>query len=91
MTEHEWREATDDGTRFYCATRFARAWKIRTRLKGEDEWTPLEPPFDPAILEKLRDLLWAKYQRRKVPFEVVLEVDRLLPTTQRRISEKTLD
>ena len=88
MTAHEWRETTGDGTRHYCATRFARAWKLRMRVKGEEEWTPLDPPYDPAVLQALRDLLWAKYQRRKLPFEVVHEIDRLLPAEHRRTTEE---
>jgi hypothetical protein len=88
MTEHEWRQKSAEGTRHYCATRFARAWKIRSRLKGEIEWTPLDPPYDPMILRTLRDVLWAKYQRRKLPFEVVHEVDQLLPAEHRRTTEE---
>jgi hypothetical protein len=79
MIDHEWREQTEEGTRIYRARRFARRWTLQSRLKSEDEWTEVPPPFDPVLVEKLRDLLWAKYQRRRVPFEVVCEIDRLLP------------
>lgn len=82
--DHEWREHTEDGTRYYCATRFGKRWKIKTRLKSEEEWTWPEPPYDPSVLVALRDLLWAKYQRRKLAFETVCEIEALLPEAQRR-------
>ena len=83
MTEYEWRERTEDGTRLYWAGRFARQWKIETRLKDEDTWTTLSAPYEPAVLRALRDVLWARYQRRKLPFEVVHEIDALLPAAER--------
>ncbi len=88
MTEYEWRERTPDGTRLYWAGRFARAWRIETRLKAEEGWTRLEPPFDPAVLVALRDVLWARYQRRKLPFEVVREIDVQLPSADRLTTDE---
>jgi len=87
MTEYEWRERTDEGTRHYWAGRFARQWKIETKLKSDETWTSLQPPFDPAVLRALRDVLWARYQRRKLPFEVVREIDSLLPSSERLTTE----
>ncbi|MGI8603649.1 MAG: hypothetical protein ACR2OZ_11710 [Verrucomicrobiales bacterium] len=84
MTEHHWKVRTERGPRFYKASRFARRWTIQTRLKGEEIWTGLTEPFAATVLEPLRDLLWAKYQRRRLPFEVVREIDLLLPIEQRR-------
>jgi len=86
MTEYEWRERTAEGARLFWAGRFARQWKIETRLKDEDHWTLLEPPYDVAVLRALRDVLWARYQRRKVPFEVVHEIDAQLPAADRLTS-----
>lgn len=83
MTEYEWRERTEEGTRHYWAGRFARQWKIETKLKSEETWTTLQPPFDPVVVRALRDVLWARYQRRKLPFEVVREIDSLLPAADR--------
>jgi len=88
MTEYEWRERTEQGPRYFWAGRFARQWKIETRLKVEDEWTTLQPPYDPAVLHALRDVLWAKYQRRKLPFEVVHEIDAQLPASDRLTTDE---
>lgn len=88
MTEYEWRERTDDGPRFYWAARFARQWQVETKLKHEETWTKLAPPYELSVLRALRDVLWAKYQRRKLPFEVVHEIDRQLPPDQRLTGEE---
>jgi hypothetical protein len=85
---HEWRDTTDEGPRLFKATRFARRWSLATRLKAEEAWTALEDPFPIEVLERLRDLLWAKYQRRRVPFEIVREIDMMLPADQRRIESE---
>jgi hypothetical protein len=84
MTRHEWHAPTSEGSRYFRATRFARAWQIATRLKHEAEWTRLDRPWEFDVVLALRDLLWAKYQRRKVPYEVVAEIDVLLPDGWRR-------
>lgn len=88
MTEYEWRERTDQGARFFWAGRFARQWKIETRLKDELVWTTLSPPYEPSVLQALRDVLWAKYQRRKLPFEVVHEIDCQLPEEVRLTTDQ---
>ncbi len=88
MVDHVWRERSPDGPRFFCATRFGKRWQIRTKLKSEEDWTPLAPPWDDAVLVSLRDLLWAKYQRRKLPFEVVYEIDHLLPDDLRTTTDE---
>lgn len=84
MTTHEWKVRTPEGPRWYRATRFARQWRLATRLKDEEIWSEVAPPWPAEVLSGWRDLLWAKYQRRRVPFEVVQEIDRLLPEDLRR-------
>jgi len=87
MIDHEWRQQTDDGPRLYRARRFARRWTLESRLKSDETWMAVAPPFDPEIVERLRDLLWAKYRRQRVPFEVVREIDLLLPAEKRRTDQ----
>jgi hypothetical protein len=84
MREHHWKVRTADGVQRYRATRFARQWRIACQSVGDDQWTDLAPPFSADLLTPLRDLLWAKYQRRRLAFETVREIDRLLPPEQRR-------
>jgi len=88
MTEHEWRERAEGGPRLFSATRFAKRWQIRTRLKSEPFWTLLEAPYEPAVLKSLREILWAKYQRKRLPFEVVHEIDRQLSVEERRTTDE---
>jgi hypothetical protein len=78
MSKHEWRENTTEGdVRLVTATRLAGKWKLRFRLKSEADWTLLDAiPLDD--LESLREILWNKYQRRRVPHEHILEVDALI-------------
>ncbi len=81
--KHEWRENTEEGDiRFVTAkreggNRQGGGWEFQVRLKSEDEWTVLEKiPLDD--LEYLREILWKKYQRKRVPYEQVLELDALI-------------
>ena len=84
MSKHEWRENTPDGDiRFVTATRQAGKWKFRTRLKSEEDWTPLGV-MTLEDLEYLREVLWNKHQRRRVPYEHVLEIDALIKAAERR-------
>ncbi len=83
ISKHEWRENTDEGDiRLVTAQREGGkrkggTWTFRARLKSEDEWTVLEKiPLDD--LEYLRDVLFNKYQRKRVPHEQVLELDALI-------------
>lgn len=78
MKKHEWRETTEEGeTRLVTATRHAGKWKLRSRLKSESEWT-LFDVISLEDLETLHDLVSNKYQRKRAPFEHVLELDALI-------------
>jgi hypothetical protein len=82
MITHEWRDRTEDGElRFLRAHKHGREWNFQARLKSEEEWTPLDPISRPD-LEKLREIIFNKYQRRRVPYEDVEQIDTLLDTTQ---------
>ena len=83
MSKHEWRENTTDGdVRFVTARRFGAKWKFQTRLKSEEDWTHLDAvPLED--LNYLREILCNKYQRRRVPYEQILEVDALISEAER--------
>jgi hypothetical protein len=76
--KHEWRDNMPDGDiRLVTAKRQAGRWQFQSRLKSEDEWTPLDPfPLDDLL--HLRELLWNKYQRNRLPYEQVQEIDALI-------------
>ncbi len=84
MSKHEWRENTSEGDiRLVTATRQAGKWKLRARLKSEEDWTLLSV-MTLEDLEYLREVLWNKYQRRRVPYEHVLEIDALIKVAKSR-------
>ncbi len=78
MPVHEWREDTDEGeVRCVRATRNGKHWTLEARLKSEPDWTVLSPPpLDD--LQELRDVLWRKYQRGRVPHDHVLQLDAMI-------------
>ena len=59
------------------ASRVAGLWRISERLEEEEFWENLEPPSE-EVLTEFREVLWRKYQRRRVPWEHVREIDKLL-------------
>lgn len=76
MLKYQWRETTEEGTRFYRATHHASRWNISTQLKGED-WNDKFKPSQ-EVLQSLRELLWAKYQRKRCTWKVLSNLDKLL-------------
>ena len=84
MKKYEWRENSDEGViRLVSALRHAGKWQLRSRLKSDAEWTkfPVIPLDD---LKTLREVLWKKYQRNRVPYDHVLEVDALIEAAKLR-------
>ena len=77
-TFHEWRERSEDGeTRYFRAWRGLGQWNFTTTLKTEPDWHPILSP-DKAFLESLRAKLFSKYQRRRVPWEQIEEIDKMI-------------
>lgn len=84
MKKHEWREKTEEGeVRLVTASRHAGKWQLQSRLKTETEWTKF-PNILLEDLESLREIIWNKYQRNRLPHEHVLEIDRLIANTQKK-------
>ena len=84
MKKHEWRETTAEGaTRLVTASRHAGKWQLRSRLKSDTEWTefPVIPLDD---LETLHEIISNKYQRKRVPYDHVLEIDALIAAAKLR-------
>jgi hypothetical protein len=50
---------------------------VQTTLKSAPDWDRLDP-IPMAILEELRTQLLNKYQRRRVPYEYVVTIDRMV-------------
>lgn len=76
--EHTWREKTPEGElRYVKANRLRDGWRISSQLKSEDAWTHHDEASE-EDLRSLRDVLFRKYQRKRVAWEHVVEVDVLL-------------
>ena len=77
MQRHEWRERTDEGVRFFRAEYHASRWRLLTQLKGEEDWEPKEE-LSREDWTKLREILFNKYQRKRIPWEFVERIDKRL-------------
>jgi len=79
MTFHEWHDQDEAAgeRRYYRAGKFGRKWTVRTTLKSAPDWDDLDPP-PREVLEALRELLSNKYQRRRVPYEDVVAIDKMV-------------
>ncbi len=81
--EHTWKESTADGEkREVRAVKFGGAWRIQSKLKGDDRWTYHEPPRIEDLRE-LRDLLFRKYQRRRATYEEWQDIDKIVQRLER--------
>ena len=75
---HVWKHVTESGEkREVRAERFAGNWRIQAKLRDDERWTYYEAPLL-EDLEALRDILWRKYQRKRLPYDDVAAVDRLI-------------
>ncbi len=77
MKKHEWKETTEEGVRIYSATVHGGRWKLRSRLKTEEDWTYHDPP-GLVELRLLREVLWRKYQRQRIPHKQVEQIDGMI-------------
>ena len=76
--KHTWRErGEDDELVFYKAIMHGKEWTFESQLKGEEEWTKHDP-MSRQDWEMLRDVLWRKYQRKRLPWKLVERIDKLL-------------
>lgn len=76
-----WTETLEDGSvREVRAFKHAGNWSLKSRVKGEPEWTRHNPPLK-EDLQSLRDLLYRKYMRRRCSIKAVEDVDQLLKKT----------
>ena len=75
MTRHEWHERTPEGDRRYNrASYHASRWTFETTLAKEEHWHAIEEP-DREYLQALRDVLFRKYQRKRLPHRLLAEIE----------------
>lgn len=76
---HEWYEHDEEAgeRRYFRARKFGDKWEIKTTLKSDADWAHPDPvPLE--ILEALRRQLENKYARRRVPWNHLVAVDKLV-------------
>lgn len=75
---HEWRSETADGQRREVrAEKFGKKWRIQVKVKGDEQWTYYDSPLLEDLFE-LRDVLWRKYQRKRVLYDDITAVEKLI-------------
>jgi len=75
---HVWKTTTPDGEkREVRATKFSKEWKFQSKLKGDEDWTYHKVPLL-QDLEELHDILFRKYQRKRLSYDDVASVEQLL-------------
>lgn len=79
MIFHEWHDQDEAAgeRRYFRAEKFGKKWELKTTLKSDSDWERLLPVPLP-ILETLREQLRNKYQRRRIPWEDVVTVDKMV-------------
>ena len=74
---HEWHERMEDGRKLYYRGHWnSREWVFRIAHPDGEAWQSAEPT--PEIWVALRDVLFRKYQRKRVPFKFLENVDAIL-------------
>lgn len=77
MEAHEWREKTEEGTRYFRATHHAGGWRFQKTLKTDPDWEQIPHP-DAELWMTLRDILWKRYQRKRGSYSIIEKIDKLL-------------
>lgn len=75
---HEWRERDDDGTkRYYRGYWNSREWTFAVLEPEADDWEKIEQPTL-AVCKSLRDVIFRKYQRKRLPHKFVAHLDEII-------------
>jgi hypothetical protein len=75
---HVWKTVGDDGEKREArAERFGGKWRFQSKRRSEAVWTYYDTP-SLEDLEALRDILWRKYQRKRLPWDDVASLDKML-------------
>ena len=75
---HVWQSKTEEGEkREVRAEKFGKRWRVQAKVRGEEAWTYYEAPALADLLE-LHDVIWRKYQRKRVSFDDVETIERMI-------------
>lgn len=59
------------------AERFGRQWRVQSKLRHDERWTYHDEPLLEDLIE-LRDIVFKKYQRKRLPWDDVAQLDQML-------------
>ncbi len=75
---HVWKTKTEEGEkREVRAERFGGRWRLQAKVKGEESWTYYDAPLLADLLE-LHDVIWRKYQRKRLPHDDLILIEKLI-------------
>lgn len=75
---HVWQTRTEEGLkREVRAERFGGQWRFQAQVKGESAWTYYDSPLLEDLVEA-RDIVWRKYQRKRLPWKDVESLDEMI-------------
>jgi hypothetical protein len=90
MTKHEWHDRTEDGEPiFYRAIHHAGKWVFYSTLKSDPDWNQHEM-LPLSVMESLREVLWNKHQRRRLPLKHFEQIEKILEDLRETEAEKLL-
>lgn len=83
METYSWQGRAEDGSKvIYEAGYFGGWWQLTSMPKvsrsRQDEVQPEPAEFTRETWEALRELMWRKYQRRRVSWDRVQQIDDIL-------------
>ncbi|HEY3601116.1 MAG TPA: hypothetical protein VGK72_04105 [Chthoniobacterales bacterium] len=82
-SQHIWTSRDEEGRkREVRVTKFGGQWKFQAKFRDELEWTYYEVPLVEDLRE-LREIIFRKYQRRRVSAEDLAAVDTMLRDHER--------
>jgi hypothetical protein len=75
---HEWHERAEQGGRnYYRGYWDSRAWRMSRLGPDDEDWVNLDAP-EAAMWHALRDVLFRKYQRKRLAIRLLDSVDAIL-------------
>ena len=75
---HTWKQVTPEGEkREIRASKFGKEWKLQSKLRHEEIWTYHDVPLL-EDLEELYDILFRKYQRKRLAYDDVVAVQKMV-------------
>jgi hypothetical protein len=85
---HSWKHMTEEREqREVRASKFSKEWRFQSKLRHDEVWTYHDVPLL-EDLEALHDILFRKYQRKRLAYDDVAAIEKMLK--ERRAAEPAL-